>query len=94
MARRKIDDNDGLIIAKMLQYNKNLRKLELEGNLLGPQSASAFGHALKINKNLMVLNLESNQLNAENGSDPWGLYDFVEFLDSNTTLLSLNVANN
>ena len=42
----------------------------------------------------MSLNLEANQLNSENGSDPWGLYEFVEFLDHNTTLLSLNVANN
>ena len=41
-----------------------------------------------------MLNLESNQLNSENGSEPWGLYDFVDFLDHNTTLLSLNLANN
>lgn len=36
LSRRKIDDSDGVTLAKMLHYNKSLRKLELEGNLLGP----------------------------------------------------------
>ena len=46
----------------MLVKNKTLRKLELEGNLLGPNSARAFGEALKVNKTLRVLDLESNSL--------------------------------
>jgi hypothetical protein len=36
MARKKIEDADGIYIAEMLLTNKSLRKLELEGNLLGP----------------------------------------------------------
>jgi hypothetical protein len=46
----------------MLLENKILRKLELEGNLLGPNSARAFGDALKSNKTLRLLDLESNNL--------------------------------
>lgn len=44
----------------MLKGNKTLRKLELEGNLLGPNSAKKFGEALKHNISLRVLDLESN----------------------------------
>ena len=44
----------------MLVNNKVLRKLELEGNLLGPNSARAFGKALKKNITLRFLDLESN----------------------------------
>lgn len=36
MARKKIEDADGIYIADMLLTNKSLKKLELEGNLLGP----------------------------------------------------------
>lgn len=60
MARKKILDPEGVIIARMLVSNGFLRKLELEGNLLGPQSARAFGKALKKNITLKVLDLESN----------------------------------
>ena len=36
MCRLGITDPDGVILAKILQHNKMLRKLDLEGNLLGP----------------------------------------------------------
>jgi Ran GTPase-activating protein (RanGAP) involved in mRNA processing and transport len=51
---------DGVYIAEMLMDNKTLRKLELEGNLLGPQTARKFGEVLKSNKTLRMLDLESN----------------------------------
>jgi len=51
---------EGVEIANLLLENKTLRKLELEGNLLGPNSAKAFGRALMQNKTLRVLDLESN----------------------------------
>lgn len=60
MARKKIEDADGIYIAEMLLHNKALRKLELEGNLLGPQTAKKFGEVLKVNKTLRFLDLESN----------------------------------
>lgn len=60
LARKKIMDPEGCVIAQMLLSNKTLRKLELEGNLLGPQSARAFGKSLKGNITLRVLDMESN----------------------------------
>jgi len=62
LTRKGISDNEGYILAQMLVSNKVLRKLELEGNLLGPKSIRAFGKALKTNKNLRMLDLESNQI--------------------------------
>jgi hypothetical protein len=49
----------------MLYTNNTLRKLELDGNLLGPKSAAEFGKALKVNKSLKLLDLESNQLTVD-----------------------------
>ena len=75
----------------MLISNNVLRKLELEGNLLGPQSARAFGKSLKKNISLKVLDLESNQL-TQDGQDMQGIYDFVKvsyrriYLNKDTTI--------
>lgn len=77
----------------MLNSNSTMRKLELEGNGLGPKSAAEFGRMLSANKGLKHLNLESNQLTL-GGQEHWGIYQFVEFLNTNNTLLSLNMANN
>jgi len=44
----------------MLYTNDTLRKLELEGNLLGLKSAIMFGKVLKVNTSLKFLDLESN----------------------------------
>ena len=77
----------------MLYTNKTLRKLELEGNSLGPKTALEFGKALKKNKTLKFLNLESNQLTMD-GNEMFGIYEIVEALEVNKTLLSLNMTNN
>lgn len=77
----------------MLLSNKTLRKLELEGNQLGLQSAYAFGRALKQNTTLKFLDLESNQLTTD-GTVWGGVTSLIEFLSHNKTLLSLNLANN
>jgi Ran GTPase-activating protein (RanGAP) involved in mRNA processing and transport len=92
-ARQGIQDLDGTKLADILYTNKTLRKLELEGNLLGPKTASAFGEVLKRNKSLKYLDLESNQLTLD-GQDMSGVAALMDFLDHNTTLLSLNLANN
>lgn len=60
LARKGINDPEGVELARMLHENTTLRKLELEGNLLGPNSARAFGEALLVNKSLRLLDLESN----------------------------------
>ena len=46
----------------MLSKNKKLRRLELEGNFFGPETASAFAEALKKNNTLRYLDLENNNL--------------------------------
>lgn len=93
MSRKGVTDVEGQQISMMLNTNKKLRKLELEGNVLGPRSIAEFGRTLKHNETLRYLDLESNQLTA-GGQEFWGIYEFVNFLDSNKTLLSLNLANN
>lgn len=93
IVRKEMKETSGMVFAKMLNTNKTLRKLELEGNLLGPKSATEFGKALTKNKTLKYLDLESNQLTLD-GQEFRGIYDLVEFLKYNTTLLSLNLANN
>ena len=60
LARKGIHDPEGVELANMLLENTTLRKLELEGNLLGPNSARAFGKVLMVNKTLRLLDLESN----------------------------------
>ena len=69
----------------MLYTNNTLRKLELDGNLLGPRNASEFGIVLIINKPLKLLDLQSNQLTVD-GQEMYGVYDLVKFLDQNKTL--------
>ena len=93
MQRKGITDNEGQDLAKMLLTNVTLRKLELEGNSLGLQCAYAFGRALKVNKTLKYLDLESNQLTMD-GTTYGGVTELFQFLPVNTTLLSLNLANN
>jgi len=93
VARKGILDHDGIVLAYMLRTNKTLRKLELEGNNLGPLCAFAFGRVLQENKSLRFLDLESNQL-TNDGSDFKGVLEMLNFLDHNNTLMSLNIANN
>jgi hypothetical protein len=77
----------------MLMINKTLRKLELEGNKLGPKTAREFGHLLRISTTLKFLDLDNNML-TNDGDDTSGLLTFIEALKTNKTLLSLNMANN
>lgn len=60
---------------------------------MGPQSTTEFAKMLRYNTSLQFLDLESNQLTG-GGNEFWAIYEFVNFLDYNKTLLSLNVANN
>ena len=60
---------------------------------MGPKSATKFGKVLQVNNTLVALDLSSNQLTMD-GQEPQGIYDLAESLKHNTTLLSLNLANN
>ena len=93
LTRCDIKDEDAIDITKVLLTNKTLRKLELEGNTLGTKTASSFGKALKHNKTLQFLDLEGNQLTGD-GEDFQGLQEMLRALEDNTSLLSLNLANN
>jgi len=52
LTRKLIEEEEGVYLAQMLMVNKNIRKIELEGNKLGPRTAREFSHVLKVNKNL------------------------------------------
>ena len=93
LSRKQINSGEGIFLAKMLRTNKTLRKLELEGNNLGPECAYAFGRALRVNTTLKYLDLESNNL-TNDGTESGGITDLFTFLPENKTLLSLNLANN
>lgn len=102
LSRKSIEDAEGVELARMLVQNTSLRKLELEGNKLGPKSIEAFGKALLKNTTLRVLDLESNDIYKDKDApfDPETkrpvtpkLFFFIECLQNNTTLLSLNMAN-
>ena len=93
LSRSGIKDEDGAEIAKILYNNTKLRKLELEGNNLGPLSAKEFGKALRVNKTLKFLDLESNQLTGD-GEDQTAVVDLIVALETNKSLLSLNLGNN
>ena len=94
LSRKNIIDVDGIELARVLFSNKTLRKLELEGNQLGPKSAKEFGLALKVNTTLRFLDLESNQLTMGNEDTSGVQHYLIDALRTNTSLLSLNVANN
>ena len=102
LARKGIEDAEGVELAKMLVVNKVLRKLELEGNKLGPKSIHAFGKALEVNTTLRVLDLESNDIYKDKDApfDPETkrpvtpkIFFFIESMQKNKSLLSLNMAN-
>ena len=102
LARKGVEDVEGVVLARILMNNETLRKLELEGNRLGPKSIYAFGRALLTNKTLRVLDLESNDIykDKDNSIDPETkryvnpkLFYFIDCMSKNKTLLSLNMAN-
>ena len=93
LCRKNIQDKEGMDIARALLTNTTLRKLELEGNVLGNQTARVLALALKKNKTLRYLDLESNDL-TRNGEENAGVVEMISALIHNKTLLSLNMANN
>ena len=98
LSRKNLHDIEGIRIAGMIKKKKKLRRLELEGNFLGPKTATAFGDALKVNNTLRYLDLENNNLTKIEGNDneldTKGIEDLLQGLKSNTMLISLNLANN
>lgn len=93
LARRSLNDEAGETLALILKDNKVLRKMELEGNMLGTRTAGQFGKQLVNNKTLRYLDLDSNTLTQDN-EDTKGMIILCEALKKNKSLISLNIANN
>ena len=93
MSRKGIEDKEGQDLGRMLLSNKVLRKLELEGNVLGLQTARAFAKVFRTNKTLKYINLESNNL-SHDGEENGRVEDMISALATNQTLLGLNLNNN
>ena len=56
------DVEGGIAIATFLQDNRGLRKLDLEGNCIGPEGAAALADVLTVLTALTVLNLRDNNI--------------------------------
>ena len=94
LCKKKINDEQGAVLADMLIKNKFLLKLELEGNLLGAKTALAFGKVLKDqNKTLSYLDFENNFM-TNSGASNDEVKSFSDCLLTNKSLLHLNLANN
>lgn len=90
MIRKNIKENEGQEIAKNLINNKNLEKIELEGNSIGPKTAHEIGELIKNNNILRFIDLENNNL-TNSGQDINGIKNIAEALKTNSTLLNLNM---
>lgn len=93
LTHKQIEDEEGLNFAKMLLVNSYVRKVEFEGNKLGPKTALALAHVLEVSDSLQFLDLSRNCLTSQ-GDDPDGVFALAEALKTNTSLLSLGVAGN
>lgn len=93
MNRKSIEDEVGVDLARMLMLNKHIRKIELEGNKLGPKTARAMGDVLRVSKTLKFIDLDNNMLTTD-GEDTTGIQYFIQSLKCNNTLMSLNMGNN
>ena len=94
LCRKEINNTDMAILAPILQTNKKLEKLELEGNQLGPESARLLANVLKDhNKTLRFLDLESNPLTGPSKQETSGIEALAAMLRENRKLLVLNLDN-
>ena len=94
LTHKKIEDEEGVKFAKMLLVNSYVRKVEFEGNKLGPKTALELANVLSINDSLQFLDLSQNCLTSVYGDNPTGVVALAQALKQNTTLLSLGVAGN
>lgn len=92
MTRKKIQDSEGKEIANYLKRNDVLERLELEGNQLGPHTLKAIAELVKDNLTIRTIDLEGNDLTL-GGSDITGIEELAKSLETNETLLQLNLCN-
>jgi len=81
-------DADVVVLCEVLPRFAALRTLDLTGNKIGPEGASALGEALKVNTVLTFLGLWLNNIGDE------GAEAIAEALKVNATLTKLNLEGN
>lgn len=65
LSNSKINDDSCKKIADILQLNKKIRSLYLDGNLISSKGAAALADAIKSNTTLEYLNVSKNQITYE-----------------------------
>lgn len=83
-----IDINRALPLAKVLETNESLQKLDLKYGNIGDEGSIAFAKALESNSTLKILELHRNQIGSE------GAQALARALVSNSTLIKLDLQNN
>ena len=83
-----LDDSSIIEFSKVLENCHELESLNLQGNDIESQGASAISEALKKNKSLKYLNLDSNKIRTD------GAKTVVEVLFITENLVELNLGNN
>jgi hypothetical protein len=103
LSSNELNDHAGAYLARILKRNNVLKKIELEDNLFGTRTATAFGESLKINTSLTYLSLDSNPLvqyipptllheeMETKIADVSGIKAFSEALKVNKTIVSINL---
>jgi len=86
-----LDDRAGKYIARILNRNNVLLKMELDNNKFGSQTCLAFGESLRKNTSLTYLSLDSNPLMKAKGKDEKEFGEFVGAIATNSVLTSVNL---
>ncbi|KAF4710610.1 hypothetical protein FOZ63_005207 [Perkinsus olseni] len=92
-ARKCLSDEDGVSLSAMLEVNRTLEYVDLEGNALGPSTARRLAEVLAGNNSLKYLNLRDNDLTSS-GSDQEAVAELCRGLDVNESLMVLLLGRN
>ncbi|KAF4694653.1 hypothetical protein FOZ60_007620 [Perkinsus olseni] len=93
LARKCLSDEDGVSLSAMLEVNRTLQYVDLEGNSLGPGTARRLGEVLAGNNSLKYLNLRDNDLTSS-GNDQEAVAELCRGLDVNESLMVLLLGRN
>ncbi|KAF4666587.1 hypothetical protein FOL46_003015 [Perkinsus olseni] len=93
LARKCLSDEDGVSLSAMLEVNRTLEYVDLEGNALGPSTARRLGQVLVGNNSLKYLNLRDNDLTSS-GNDQDAVAELCRGLDVNESLMVLLLGRN
>jgi Ran GTPase-activating protein (RanGAP) involved in mRNA processing and transport len=60
--RKQLGDEEGIELAKNLQYNTYLERVDLESNNIGPKFLEQLAHTVTKNNTIRSIDLEGNNL--------------------------------